>query len=226
MGRTLFIGDLHGCATEFQALLDSMAYNPGSDRLLLTGDAFTRGPDPMGVWRLIEANSPQMVLGNHDERLIIWLKDVVKGRRPKPKIPNQIDTVNAVTPVAHALLEWLKQLPLWIEEDCFLLVHAGVNPKKGRKGTRRDEFLTIRTWPPNGSIVGPRWHDALSETGKVILFGHDAPGGLVVKKRTDGSPYAIGLDSGCVYGNQLSGYILEEDRIVQVASTQTKTEGE
>ena len=219
MGRTLFIGDLHGCATEFRALLDAMAYDPRSDRLFLTGDAFTRGPDPMGVWRLIEALHPQMVMGNHDERLMIWLKEIVKGRRPTLKLPNQQETVNAITPVADAVLDWLQCLPLWIEEDRFLLVHAGINPTKGCKGTKRDEFLTIRTWPPNGGIVGSRWHDALPETDKLIVFGHDAPGGLVVKKRTDGLPYLIGLDSGCVYGNQLSGYILEEDRIVQMVST-------
>lgn len=223
MGRTLFIGDVHGCAGEFQALLDAMSYNQTTDRLFLTGDAFTRGPDPLGVWRLIEAVHPQMVMGNHDDHLMIWLKEVVKGRRPKLKFPNQQEMVNAVTPVAVALLDWVKRLPLWIEEDRFLLVHAGINPQKGCAGTKRDEFLTIRTWPPVGGIVGSRWHDALSRTDKLIVFGHDAPGGLVVKRRTDGSPRIIGLDSGCVYGNQLSGYILEEDRIVQVASRQAKT---
>ncbi len=225
MGRTLFIGDVHGCAAEFQALLVAMAYNQLTDRLFLTGDAFTRGPDPLGVWRLIEAVHPQMVMGNHDDHLMIRLKEVVEGGSPRIKFLNQQETVKSVTPVAVPLLDWLKRLPLWIEEDRFLLVHAGINPQKGRNGTKREEFLTIRTWPPVGGIVGPRWHDSLSNTDRLIVFGHDAPGGLVVKRRTDGSPCIIGLDSGCVYGNQLSGYILEEDRIVQVASTQAKTVG-
>ena len=34
--------------------------------------------------------------------------------------------------------------------------------------------------------------------------------GLQVGKTT------IGLDSGCVYGGELSGYLLEEERVVQV----------
>jgi len=54
-----------------------------------------------------------------------------------------------------------------------------------------------------------------------LVFGHDAPGGLVLKKRR-GKPYLVGLDSGCVYGNALSAYILEEARIVQTASRQPK----
>ena len=53
----------------------------------------------------------------------------------------------------------------------------------------------------------------------MIVFGHDAPGGLVVKERA-GYPYLLGLDSGCIYGGQLSGYVLEEARLVQVKSQQ------
>ncbi|MDE0228103.1 MAG: metallophosphoesterase, partial [Spirochaetaceae bacterium] len=54
-GRTIFVGDIHGCRAEFEALLQAVDFAPGRDRLLLTGDAFTRGPDPLGVWRLIQA---------------------------------------------------------------------------------------------------------------------------------------------------------------------------
>ena len=33
----------------------------------------------------------------------------------------------------------------------------------------------------------------------------------------DGTPYLVGLDTDCVYGGELTAWILEEDRIVQVA---------
>ena len=55
--RTIFIGDIHGCCAEFEALLKAVEFAPGRDRLLLTGDAFTRGPDPLGVWQAIRATS-------------------------------------------------------------------------------------------------------------------------------------------------------------------------
>jgi len=29
-------------------------------------------------------------------------------------------------------------------------------------------------------------------------------------------PRTLGLDSGCVYGKTLTGYLLEEDRLIQV----------
>ena len=43
-----------------------------------------------------------------------------------------------------------------------------------------------------------------------VVFGHWARRGLV---RTD---RVVGLDTGCVYGRELTAWIAEEDRIVQV----------
>jgi bis(5'-nucleosyl)-tetraphosphatase (symmetrical) len=43
-----------------------------------------------------------------------------------------------------------------------------------------------------------------------VVFGHWARGGLVLRERVRG------LDTGCVWGKQLTGWIAEEDRIVQV----------
>ena len=58
--RTIFVGDIHGCCAEFETLLSRPS---GSRRtttaLLLTGDAFTRGPDPVGVWQAIRATATQ-----------------------------------------------------------------------------------------------------------------------------------------------------------------------
>ena len=218
--RTLIIGDIHGCAREFEQLLSKLGFRPGSDVLYLTGDAFSRGPDPAGVWRIIRDTGARMVLGNHDVRLPERLRLLASGESVSVRWPNQLKTLEALKPAADTLAPWLESLPLWIDEPGFLLVHAGINPEKGLEGTSRDEFLTIRTWPPVDGIVGPRWHDAYDPSGKLVVFGHDAPGGLVVKRRDDGSPYVIGLDSGCIYGGQLSGYVLEEDRIEQVESLQ------
>ena len=219
--RTIFIGDTHGCAAELQDMLTAVAYDRTEDHLLLTGDAFARGPDPIGIWRLIQATDAKMVLGNHDAGLLDRLEESAAGRQPKLKKADQRYTFTQLESAHSEILAWLRQVPLYIETEDFLLVHAGINPEKGLAGTSHEEFITIRSWPPSKEHTGPRWHDAYKPVHPLIVFGHDAPGGLVVKER-NACPFVLGLDSGCVYGNQLSAYILEEDRLVQVPSRQKK----
>lgn len=218
--RTLFVGDVHGCAAEFSALLAALDCQPGRDSLLLTGDAFSRGPDPLGVWKQIQAHRAAMVMGNHEARLLRQLQALHSGQSARAKWPDQQYTLDQLAPVAGEVFSWLVNLPLYIETAAYVLVHAGIHPERGLAGTSRDEFLAIRTWPPGKGIAGPRWHDFLPPGEKLLVFGHDAPGGLVLKRRPEGQPYLLGLDSGCIYGGKLSGYVLEEDRLVQVPSQQ------
>ena len=214
--RTIFVGDIHGCAAQFSAILSKVEFDVKADRLLLTGDAFSKGPDPVRVWSQIQDTNAEMVLGNHDARLMEQLSSQIQGKAPEINNRDQQRILDTLSPLAKPILGWLESLPLFIADSDFLLVHAGINPEKGLAGTTRDEFLAIRTWPPVGGIEGPRWHDHLDPQNEIVVFGHDAPAGLVEKRREDGAAWLIGLDSGCVYGNVLSAYILEEDRIVQV----------
>ena len=221
MGRTIFIGDVHGCAEEFEEMLDTVSYTKGDDRLFLTGDAFTKGPDPLAVWHLILDTGAKMVMGNHDSELLEKIELRLKGAEGKMK-PDHKRILDGLMPVANVLVPWLKNLPLYIEEETFLLVHAGINPEKELIGTTKGEFIEIRTWPPIKGIEGPRWHDVYEPIRPLLVFGHDAPNGLVTRRTQSGQLYLIGLDSRCVYGNYLSAYILENDDIVQVESKQPR----
>ena len=53
MGRTIVVGDIHGCALEFDDLLRSLGFAQGVDRVVLVGDLVARGPDSAGVVDLI-----------------------------------------------------------------------------------------------------------------------------------------------------------------------------
>ena len=220
----LFVGDVHGCAAELEELLRRAGYSPRSHRLLLTGDAFSRGPDPVRVWEILRDTGAEMVLGNHDDRLMRQMRDHRAGGEVRFGRPDRRRTFEALRPVLDELLPWLERTPLSIEGEGFLLVHAGIHPERGAAGTSRDEFLAIRTWPPTGGLDGRRWHDVIEPlAGRAVVFGHDAPGGLVVKRRDPqqgGRPWAVGLDSGCVYGGRLSAWVLERDELIQVDSRQ------
>ena len=215
---TIFIGDVHGCAAEFEKLIAKSGFRRRRDRLLLTGDAFSRGPDPLRVWELIEETGAEMVLGNHDDRMLRHMRRRRAGRDPGFRDDDQRRVLDLLAPGADRLLPWLQSLPLWIEGETFLLVHAGINPEKGFARTTREEFLKIRTWPPRDGLEGLRWHDYYEPQEKVLIFGHDAPGGMVIKRGRNGCAYLVGLDSGCVHGGWLTAWILEEERRFEVES--------
>ncbi len=220
MARTIFVGDIHGCAREFEHLLARVGWDAAADRLLLTGDAFTRGPDPRDVWCMIRDADAEMVRGNHEDNLLAWLPDAVEDRDKATKKASRRKFLRAMGDDAPVMLDWIETRPLWIAAPDWLLVHAGIHPTGGLAGSSPHHLLEIRTWPPRKGIVGRRWHDHLAPMEQVVIFGHDAPRRLVLKRRRGGRPYAVGLDTGCVYGGRLTAYVFEEDRVVQVDSRQ------
>ncbi len=184
-GPTLVVGDVHGCAEELAALLERV--RPG--RLVLLGDLFTRGPDPAGVWALIRDWRAEAVLGNHDA----WLLG-----RPE-----------ALPALPAAARRWLAGRPTLIEEDGWVAVHAGLVPGRPPAEAPRRVRLDVRRWPDDADPAHPFWWSLWRGPPRVV-FGHDARRGLV-----DRRPHALGLDTGCVYGGALTGWVVEDDRLVR-----------
>jgi hypothetical protein len=72
-----------------------------------------------------------------------------------------------------------------------------------------------QTKPRQESADKFRWHE-LHKGPELIVFGHDAKQGLFRKTLPSGRPICVGLDTGCTYGRQLTGYFPELDDAVQV----------
>ncbi len=122
------IGDVQGCDTALQHLLDDISFSPSRDTLCFLGDLVNRGPDSAGVLRRLMGygSAVQCVLGNHDLHLLA----AAHGARK----PGRKDTLNGVLNAVDrpAMLEWLQTQPLALLQQHqgkdFLLVHAGVLP--------------------------------------------------------------------------------------------------
>jgi hypothetical protein len=197
---TLVVGDVHGCAAELDELVDRV----GPDRLVLVGDLFTRGPDPVGVWDTVRR--AESVLGNHDDKLIEAARTGGKGALGK--------LVERLDRKAEGWRGWLETRPIFLEVGRWVVVHAGLHPSGRLSETTRERALYLRRWPDE-SPESPRWWEAYTGT-QAVLFGHDARRGHVIVEDPDGGPLLVGLDSGCVYGGRLTGWIVEEERAVQV----------
>lgn len=205
MQRTLVVGDVHGCLDELVELLDIAGWKPG-DRLVLAGDLVAKGPDSRGVVALARERGALAVLGNHDAH-------VLKARS------------GATLKGAHATVasqltepdwEYLERLPLWLDfaELNTLVVHAGLLPNVPLDEQPRHLLLNLRSLDADGrgsTLVsgGTPWAERWPGP-RFVVFGHDA------LRKLQRHPYALGLDTGCVYGGALSAVWLPERRVVQV----------
>lgn len=180
--RTLFVGDVHGCARELERLLERAR----PTRVVLLGDVFTLGPDPLGVWKLVQAYGAEAVLGNHDTRM---LDEWTVGE----KLPAEA-------------FRWLGKQPWMLHTASWVAVHAGVRPRRWRE-TRKSQAVGLRELPIRG---GRPWWERY-EGKRLVLHGHHSRLGL-----SDRRPFTLGLDTGCVKGGPLTGYLLEEDRLIGV----------
>jgi bis(5'-nucleosyl)-tetraphosphatase (symmetrical) len=123
------IGDIQGCDSALQRLLDKMAFSPSRDTLFVLGDLVNRGPESAAVLRRMigYGDAARCILGNHDLHLLA----IAHGART----PHHNDTLNCVlgAPDRAAMLHWLQRQPLaWHLDLCghrLLMVHAGVLPQ-------------------------------------------------------------------------------------------------
>jgi serine/threonine protein phosphatase 1 len=137
--RILAIGDIHGCLTALDTLLDWVA--PAADDLLITlGDYVDRGPDSRGVLdRLIELYDAGRLIplrGNHDVMMVnaragvdwrLWVgwggKQTLGSYRVR--YPEAFD-LDAIPDRHWAFLE--DDLRDWYETGRHIFVHGTVEP--------------------------------------------------------------------------------------------------
>ncbi|RDK12139.1 symmetrical bis(5'-nucleosyl)-tetraphosphatase [Cupriavidus lacunae] len=162
--RSLYaIGDLQGCAESLDTLLRRLE---PCTRLRFVGDLVNRGPASLNALRAVHnmGNRAETVLGNHD----IHLLAVAAGVRKRGKT----DTLDEILSASdlEELLTWLRHRPLALQEDGFLLVHAGVLPQWTTTqvidlAREVEEQLQGPNWQAFlANIFGnapDRWHDSL-----------------------------------------------------------------
>ena len=121
------IGDIQGCTDELKALLDRLRFDPGCDRLWLTGDLVARGPDSAGSLRFVKSLGPAAVtvLGNHDLHLLATARGHGPGK-PEATLKQVLKAGDG-----EELLHWLRHRPMLHTEDAldWTMVHAGLPPQ-------------------------------------------------------------------------------------------------
>jgi hypothetical protein len=215
--RTLVVGDVHGCLDELQALV-ALAHVTDGDSVVFVGDLVAKGPDSAGVIAWAREHGAAAVLGNHDEHVLRARAGDAAAKRP------QLEVANTLT---EADVDWLTALPLWVRVDAHVagqphvVVHAGMVAGVPVEKQAREHLLTMRSITADGRpskrIEGTPW-GALWKGPEHVVFGHDAVRGL------QRHPLATGLDTGCVYGRELTGLLLPEHRLIAVPARRAYAE--
>jgi bis(5'-nucleosyl)-tetraphosphatase (symmetrical) len=237
--RRIFIGDVQGCREELERLLDRVQFDPASDEVHPVGDFVNRGPDSAGVLRVCRAIGAGGVLGNHDVHLL----RTAAGLRKRHERDTMVDVLDASD--AEELVAWLAKRPLVRDIDDVLLVHAGVSPAWRDPVRALTGLDPLENSPELSFAIYARYCDAFGrrpsadwpvpkapyepwytfwprnrDERRTVVFGHWARGGLVSK------PFVRGLDTGCVWGGELTAWIAEEDRFVDVPAARVYSQAD
>lgn len=203
--RTIVVGDIHGCYDELMALLEKVELRD-QDRVVSVGDLITKGPKNREVLQLFMTDARfSTVIGNHDLALRRRWNGEDVDLKPAQKKANK-----ELKGEKDAYTTFLNRLPFVIDLGTHLVVHAGLRPNVELYSQTTGDLTRLRTLGPNReSDEGTPWYHVYYGE-KVVLFGHwPAPEPRRGKK-------AIGLDTGCVYGYNLTAYIIETDEFVTV----------
>lgn len=219
---TYVVGDIHGCGHELSLLIEQVG---DSHRWISVGDCFDRGTHADLVWRMIDKYDIQVVMGNHELKMLKYLR----GERNwlPPNYHWALDKlIGGDRPLLTraGLTGWLESLPqmLHLKELNALVVHGGVAP---------DPLEPCVSWNvygrpplPEGRKRNPKednppwWHD-YAGTLKVV-YGHTVSG-LGHPRMTydkDGDWLTAGIDTGACHGGPLTAICLESGVVTSVRS--------
>ncbi len=212
MNKLIIYGDIHGCYDEFISLRNKI--NPQKDDIeVCVGDIITKGSHSIKTLRYIQENGIRSVLGNHEDKIIRYL-DHQESPKKNPILldSDEQQIVNHLTPEA---IEFLRSLPLFLCFDHITVIHGGLqNSMVLENLSKRDQqkLLRLRYLDQEEHFIAYGdeteksifWADIYDGNQGFVVYGHQWLKEVKVNK------YAIGIDTGCVYGNKLSAVIFED----------------
>lgn len=203
---TILIGDVHGCSSELNRLLEKVSPTRG-EQIVFLGDLTNKGPDPRGVFRIVQSLSCICLRGNHDNGHLKWREGILspnKEMRETRKLMGERDY--------EAYVDMVLRMPLFYENERLIAVHAAL---------RSDLILSLQ---PADLLLGEipidkGWKDNF-RMDRPVVVGHKRYG------RVPEEPYIApgrfyGIDTGCVYGGALTALALPSGKIWQTKAKKT-----
>ncbi|WP_225026139.1 metallophosphoesterase [Xinfangfangia pollutisoli] len=219
-GPFAVIGDVHGCGTLMLDLLSQIDALSSDLPVVFVGDLIDRGPQSASVLAAIHAEATVegarvfSVLGNHESMFLAFIDDParhgsawlshgglqmieslgLRGLTMTGGAPAMVALRDQVRDaIDPAVIDWLRDLPLWWQSGNVVAVHAGADPR-----------LPLEEQSEQDLIWGNRhWPDQARGDGLWIVHGHTIrPECEIIRDRIciDTGAYATGVLSAAVFG--------------------------
>lgn len=219
------IGDVHGCLDQLLAMEAAIARDaaslPGRKLIVMLGDYVDRGEKSAGVLDHLTAPPPAeferiCILGNHD----VVMQEFLEGRTALSAWlsiggaatlmsygvdPNRLveiygsgrqaeDAVRAAIPDAH--LSFLRHLPVLVEAERYLFVHAGIRPDRDVESQSDEDLVHIRA----------PFLQAADRLPCYVVHGHTPVDRVAIEGRR------VNLDTGAFFSGRLSALRIWQNR--------------
>ncbi|MCP3742208.1 bis(5'-nucleosyl)-tetraphosphatase PrpE [Rossellomorea sp. BNER] len=228
------IGDIHGCYEEFKQLTQQLGYSwkkgypvhPQDRRLGFVGDLTDRGPQSLEViktiWNLWKSETAYYVPGNHCNKLYrYFLGNNVKINHGLETTVAELVALpsNKREKMSEMFKELYEQSPLYhvLDNGKLIIAHAGIKQEYIGQVNKK-----VKTFVLYGDITGEKNEDgtpvrkdwAQTYHGEaLIVYGHTP---VREPRKTSNT---INIDTGAVFGGDLTAFRYPEKEIISVPST-------
>jgi serine/threonine protein phosphatase 1 len=89
LGKDYIVGDLHGCFSLLDRLMNDVGFNKNHDRLFSVGDLIDRGPESLRCLQLLAEPWFYAVKGNHEDMFLeLFMQYLLTNKLPSPNVFN------------------------------------------------------------------------------------------------------------------------------------------
>lgn len=213
--RRIVIGDVHGHYDGLMILLEAIAPE-ANDQVYFLGDLIDRGAQSAEVVNFVQQSSYQCLLGNHEQMLlnVLTKRSGYEQMHQAWLYNGGYATINsykeATVPQEH--IEWMLNLPTYLDLGDVWLVHAGVDPKIELAQQTAEQLCWVRN--EFLSIPQPYFVD------KLIIIGHSITftlPGVTPGKLAQGQGW-LDIDTGAYHPKSgwLTGLDITNNLVYQV----------
>ncbi len=229
------VSDIHGELGLFQALLDKIGFT-SEDEMYVCGDVIDKGESSVGLLKYISSfPNIHCILGNHELAFLNYYHSLLESS------PSDFDGVlgqlKEYFPEDGHLLEWelvdwIDNLPAYVEEENFICVHAGI-PIDASGNLMPTEEADVEELVHDRRFKDPY---LIHQSPKCVFFGHtetsciSGENKILGYRRKNSTPlgvisdfYKIHLDTGSWSQGVLGCFCIDTLRAVYVRKNKLNT---